>query len=145
MGKEVAILTEGKEHLRRYTHKEAGGDPAAFFGKVVVPANSEAALDSVLLGSVQAALVDRASLDIYREVNPGKCQRLKIIGESAAFPPAVVALKSQESQWYHRGAVQTRNAESQSIAQMPRQHGELQDHRIRCGANGVRAEPRADT
>jgi len=89
-GKEVALMNEGKEHLRRYAHKEAGGDPAAFFSKVVVPANSEAALDAVLLGKVQAALVDRAALDIYREINPGRYQRLKVIGESAAFPPAVV-------------------------------------------------------
>ena len=90
-GKEVAVLKEGKEHIRRYAHKEAGGDPAKFFGKIVAPANSEAALDAILLGKVQAAIVDNATLDIYKEVNPGKFNRLKVIGESVAFPPAVIA------------------------------------------------------
>ncbi len=90
-GKEVAFLKEGKEHIRRYAQKEAGGDPAKFFAKIVAPANAEAALDAILFGKVQAALVDNATLEIYKEVNPGKFNRLKTIGESATFPPAVIA------------------------------------------------------
>jgi ABC-type phosphate/phosphonate transport system substrate-binding protein len=90
-GKDVAILKEGKEHIRRYAHKEAGGDPAKFFSKVITPANSEAALDSVLKEMAEAVIVDTASLDIYRSVNPGRFNRLKVIGESATFPPAVIA------------------------------------------------------
>jgi len=95
-GKDVAIVKEGKEHIRRYARKEAGGEPASFFGKVITPSDSEAALDAVLLDKVQAALVDRASLDIYKEVNPGRFQRLKIVGESASFPPAVVAFNPKQ-------------------------------------------------
>lgn len=90
-GKEVAVLKEGKEHIRRYVQKEAGGDPAKFFSKVVTPANAEAALDSVLLDKVEAAVVDSATLDIYREVNPGRFRKLKVIGESPLFPPSVIA------------------------------------------------------
>jgi len=90
-GKDVAVLKAGKEHIRRFAQKEAGGDPATFFSKVIVPANSEAALDAVLLGKAEAAIVDNASFDIYREVNPGRFQRLKVVDESAAFPPTVIA------------------------------------------------------
>ena len=90
-GKDVALLKEGKEHIRRYAMKEAGSDPAKFFGNVVVPANSEAALDAILLNKVQAALVDNSTLEIYKDVNPGRFNKLKVIGESAPFPPAVIA------------------------------------------------------
>jgi ABC-type phosphate/phosphonate transport system substrate-binding protein len=90
-GKDVTILKDGKEHIRRFTMKEAGGDPEKFFSKVVAPTNSEAALDAVLLGKVQAAIVDKSGLDVYREINPGRFNRLKIIGESPVFPPSVIA------------------------------------------------------
>lgn len=89
-GKDVALMKEGKEHIRRFAQKEAGGDPANFFGKITTPAKSEAALDAVLLGNAQAALVDTATLDIYKEVNPGRFQRLTVIAESGVFPPTVV-------------------------------------------------------
>jgi ABC-type phosphate/phosphonate transport system substrate-binding protein len=88
--KDVALMKEGKEHIRRFAQKEAGGDPAKFFGKITTPAKSEAALDAVLLGNVQAALVDTATLDIYKEVNPGRFQKLAVIAESAVFPPSVI-------------------------------------------------------
>jgi len=89
-GKDVALMKEGKEHIRRFAQKEAGGDPANFFGKITTPAKSEAALDAVLLGNAQAALVDTATLDIYKEVNPGRFQRLMVIAESPVFPPSVI-------------------------------------------------------
>jgi ABC-type phosphate/phosphonate transport system substrate-binding protein len=90
-GQEVAVLKEGKEHIRRYAQKEAGGDAAKFFSKVVNPATAEAALDAVLQGKVQAAVVDSASFDQYKEVNPGRFRKLKIIGSSPVFPPSVIA------------------------------------------------------
>lgn len=90
-GKDVAVLKEGKEHIRRYIAKESGGDPAKFFGKIVTPTNSESALDSVLVGKVQAVVVDNTGIDTYREVNPGKFNRLKLIAESPVFPPSVIA------------------------------------------------------
>ena len=90
-GKDVAILKDSKEHIRRFTEKKAGGEAAQFFGNVVAPAHAEAALDAVLLGKVQVAIVDNATLDIYRDVNIGKFQRLRALDESIVFPPNVVA------------------------------------------------------
>jgi ABC-type phosphate/phosphonate transport system substrate-binding protein len=95
-GKDVIVLKDGKEHIRRYALKEAGGDPAKFFGNIVKPANGEASLDGILQDKGVAALVDNAVLDIYLEVNPGRFARLRIIGESAPFPPSVVAYEPKK-------------------------------------------------
>ena len=89
-GKNLSLLRQGKEHCRLFAIKGAGGDFDEFFGKVVDPPNAEAALDAILLGTVDAAIVDDASLDIYKDVNPGRHDRLKIIAESPLFPPGVI-------------------------------------------------------
>lgn len=89
-GKDLSLLREGKEHCRLFAIKGAGGDLAKFFGKVDVPANAEAALDAILLGKVAAAIVDEVSLEIYKDVNPGRHDRLKIIEQSQPFPPGVI-------------------------------------------------------
>lgn len=90
-GKNVVILKEGKEHIRRYVRKQTGGEPEKFFAKVDTPANAEAALDALLLDRADAAIVDAAGIDIYKDINPGRYRRLKIVAESEVFPPSVVA------------------------------------------------------
>ena len=89
-GKDVAVLKQGKEHIRRYLKKATGEDSAAFFGKVIDMPNAESSLDSLLLGKAFAAVVDDATLSQYKEVNPGRYNRLKIIAESETFPPSVI-------------------------------------------------------
>lgn len=88
-GKIVTIANPSNASIRLFVHKHTGG--AGFFGKIVPPANPEAALDAILLDKVQAAVVDRVALDIYKEVNPGRFNRLKVVAESEPFPPGVIA------------------------------------------------------
>jgi ABC-type phosphate/phosphonate transport system substrate-binding protein len=90
-GKPFGWVKAGKEHVVLFTEKIAGGDPAKFFGKMSAPTNPEAALDDVLLGKVDGAVVDQASLEVYKEVNPGRYNRLQIVSKSPEFPPSVVA------------------------------------------------------
>lgn len=90
-GKSLAWFKAGKEHVVLFTEKLAGGDPAKYFGKMVAPTNPEAALDDVLLGKVDGAVVDQSSLEVYKEVNPGRFNRLEMVAKSPEFPPSVVA------------------------------------------------------
>jgi ABC-type phosphate/phosphonate transport system substrate-binding protein len=86
-GKSVAILKAGKEYIQLFAAKGAGGDPKQFFGKIVETSNAETALDDILLGKVAAAIVDQASLDNYKDVNPGRFARLNASVQSEPFPP----------------------------------------------------------
>jgi ABC-type phosphate/phosphonate transport system substrate-binding protein len=90
-GKSLGWFKAGKAHVVLYTEKLAGGDPTKYFGKMVAPTNPEATLDDVLLGKVDGAVVDEASLEVYKEVNPGRYNRLQIVSKSVEFPPSVVA------------------------------------------------------
>ena len=44
-----------------------------------------------MLGTVQAAVVDRIALDNYKELNPGRFNRLKVLAQSEVFPTGVIA------------------------------------------------------
>jgi ABC-type phosphate/phosphonate transport system substrate-binding protein len=99
-GKVVALPRRSREHCRLFLERQcqdAGGEPPSFFAKVVAPANVEAALDDVVRGKVQAAVVDGVSLECYEHVKSGCFARLKLLKQSEVFPAAVVA--------YRQGAV----------------------------------------
>jgi ABC-type phosphate/phosphonate transport system substrate-binding protein len=89
-GRPIALLKAGKEYIPLFAKKGAGGDLKSFFGKIVESSNAEAVLDDVLLGKVAAAIVDQASLENYKDVNPGRFARLRTIEESPPFPPMAV-------------------------------------------------------
>jgi ABC-type phosphate/phosphonate transport system substrate-binding protein len=91
-GKPVHIY-KGKEHIRLFAEKQAGGDPKAFFGKVVETSSAETAIDAVLTGAAQAALVDNVALESYKKIHPGRYARVKVSAQSEAFPSVAVAYK----------------------------------------------------
>jgi ABC-type phosphate/phosphonate transport system substrate-binding protein len=95
-GKVVALPFRSREHCRLFLQKQCAGEgqePDHFFAKVVVSPHVEAALDDVLRGKVQAAVVDGVALDCYHNVKPGCHARLKMCLQSEVFPPAVVAYR----------------------------------------------------
>jgi ABC-type phosphate/phosphonate transport system substrate-binding protein len=99
-GKSLAMPAHTREHCRLFLGRTCQGwgkDAKAFFSGVVTPGSVEDALDDVVDGLVQAAVVDGVSLDCYKKRKPGRFAKLKEIQKSAAFPAAVVA--------YHQGAV----------------------------------------
>lgn len=100
--KDVAIPKKSKEHCRLFLEKhcaECGEqNPRAFFGQVCNPANPEEALDDVLSGKYQAAVIDRSALDYYEYLKPGAFSQLKSLKISEPFPPAVIV--------YRKGALE---------------------------------------
>jgi ABC-type phosphate/phosphonate transport system substrate-binding protein len=93
-GQSIAIPASGKSFLRLFVERqsEANGQKAdKFFSQVTAPDNVEDALDAAVDGKVQAAVLDRAALEAYRQRKPGRFKRLKEVAHSQPFPPAVVA------------------------------------------------------
>jgi len=95
-GKSVAIH-ETKLHCRLFADKGAGSKAQDFFGKLLQASSGEDALDNILLGKTEAAIVDTAILKLYKDVNPGKFKQLKIAAQSEIFPAPAVA--------YHQGTL----------------------------------------
>jgi ABC-type phosphate/phosphonate transport system substrate-binding protein len=99
-GQKVALPRRSREHCHLFLNrlcKDAGSDPAAFCALTVNYTSVEDALDDVLRGKVQAAVVDSVALEGYELVKPGCHARLKVLRQSELFPAAVVA--------YHQGAL----------------------------------------
>ena len=90
-GKAVVVL-QGREHCRLFAEKGAGGDAKKSF-KVHGTNNAEMALDDVLRGKYAAAVVDSTAFENYREIQPGRFNRLKMLAQSEAFPASVIAYR----------------------------------------------------
>lgn len=91
-GKELAVL-DAKEHCRLFLDKNAGGAAKKFFGKATDGSSAEKMLDDVLRGKIAAAVVDNPSLETYKDINPGRFERLKVIAKSETFPTAVLVFR----------------------------------------------------
>lgn len=92
-GKEVNLFAGSKEHCSLFANKLAGGNSKDFYGKLIRTNESETTLDEVLLGKVQAAIVDNNSLASYKEINPGRFDRLKVLAKSEPFPLGVIVYR----------------------------------------------------
>ena len=92
--KSVAIPQGSREHCHLYLQRRcpgAGTDPKRFFSEITTPGSTEEALDDVIDGAVQAAIVDRYALDQYQQDKPARCNRLRVLCQSEMFPTGVVA------------------------------------------------------
>jgi len=95
-GKIVALPRYSREQCRLFLERacqECGTEPSRFFAKLTTPANVEDALDDVVRGKLQAAVVDGVSLECYEQVKSGCFARLKVLKQSMIFPAAVVAYR----------------------------------------------------
>jgi ABC-type phosphate/phosphonate transport system substrate-binding protein len=93
-GKSVAIPRGTREHCRLFLERKClGGSerPDQVFSTVTTPRSIEEALDDVVNGVVDGALVDGASLSWYQQRKPGAHAKLQPIQESDEFPAAVFA------------------------------------------------------
>lgn len=73
----------------------AGGNADKFFSKITHPGTIEEALDDVVDGAVQAAVVDRVGLESYKRRKPGRFAQLKELMRSQPLPPPLVAYYDQ--------------------------------------------------
>jgi ABC-type phosphate/phosphonate transport system substrate-binding protein len=88
-GHTVCIL-DIRLHCRLFADKGGGGRAQDYF-KLTETDSGEDALDNILLGKADAAVVDTDILKLYKDVNPGRFNQLKIAAQSETFPaPAIV-------------------------------------------------------
>jgi ABC-type phosphate/phosphonate transport system substrate-binding protein len=94
-GQSLCIPNTGQHYLRLFVDQQsqaAGGKEAsAFFSKITSQDNAEDALDDVVDGTVQAAVVDRTTLEAFKRRKPGRFDQLKEIVHSQPFPSVTVA------------------------------------------------------
>jgi ABC-type phosphate/phosphonate transport system substrate-binding protein len=94
-GQSIALLGHahgGFPHLFLDREVQAHNkQPKTFFSKVVTKDNVEDILDDVVDGTVQAAVVERASLEAYKRRKPGRFNQLKEIAKSPQVLPGVIA------------------------------------------------------
>src|SRR5262249_47694403 len=69
---------------------KCGQKPEKHFSKVTTPANAEDALDDLVEGRVDAAVIDGPPLDCYKRRKPGRVAKIKVIQVSEIFPASVV-------------------------------------------------------
>jgi ABC-type phosphate/phosphonate transport system substrate-binding protein len=96
-GKDIAIPRRTKEHCRVFIERQCqGGGTCAskdYFGHIVGSSNVETALDDLCAGKFDAAIIDSIGLDFYKELQPGRFNKLRVLAHSEPFPPAVIAYR----------------------------------------------------
>jgi ABC-type phosphate/phosphonate transport system substrate-binding protein len=96
-GKTLALPNGTREHTQLFLTRSCealGQPPESFFGQITTPKTAEDALHDVADNkTVQAAVVDVAGLQCFKERNPGRFKRLKVIVTSEVFPESVVAYR----------------------------------------------------
>jgi ABC-type phosphate/phosphonate transport system substrate-binding protein len=91
-GKSVCVL-QAKLHCRLFADKAARGRAQDLFGKVYQALSGEDALDNVLRGKYDAAIVDTPILKLYKDVAPGRYKHLRVLAQSEVFPPAAAVYR----------------------------------------------------
>jgi ABC-type phosphate/phosphonate transport system substrate-binding protein len=96
-GKKVGLPRLSREHCRLFLERRCckeGCTPAKFYGEVSNPPDAEDALDTVVDGKLDAAVIDGTALENFRQLKPGRAAKLKILQQSEPFPSAVVAYQA---------------------------------------------------
>lgn len=97
-GKVLAVPLFTREHCYDFLEGACGirgkGRFDGFFGKVTRPETMEAALDDLVEGKAQAALVEDVPAECYHRRKPGRFSRLEVLRRSEPFPPSVIAYRA---------------------------------------------------
>jgi ABC-type phosphate/phosphonate transport system substrate-binding protein len=99
-GRIIAVPTGNVQHCQLFfdrSCKALGTTPDKFFSRVSRSASVEEALDEVVDGQADAAIIDGTGLDCYLRRKPGRGAQIRELVRSETFPAPVVA--------YHVGAV----------------------------------------
>jgi ABC-type phosphate/phosphonate transport system substrate-binding protein len=95
-GKSLAIARHTHEPCYLFLERKCqatGVKMEDFFSKITRPDNVEVALDDLVDGTVQAAVVDEAAISSYKRRKPGRFAKLKELEKSPIFPAGVVAYR----------------------------------------------------
>jgi ABC-type phosphate/phosphonate transport system substrate-binding protein len=80
--------------MERECRKTGNNRPEEFFSHVTKPQNIEIALDGLVDGDHQAAIVDAVGLDSYKHRKPTRFGQIKVVQKSDIFPASVVAYRT---------------------------------------------------
>lgn len=89
-GKKVALTRMGQGYALLLLQSLAKTEPKTFFGELKFSDNVEDALDDVVDGVVDAAAVDRTSLDAFKRRKPGRFAQLKEFAKSKSIPATAI-------------------------------------------------------
>lgn len=93
----VFLAARGRGHAGVYASealKSRATSPDDYFRRVATAQNFEEALDDVVNGDIDAAILDESSLEAYGRRQPERRAGLKVIERSRPFPPLVLAGKA---------------------------------------------------
>jgi ABC-type phosphate/phosphonate transport system substrate-binding protein len=93
-GKAIAVPRMGRAPCQIYLERRCvkpGTTPDKFYSRIDAPILTEEALNDLVDGEVDAAVVDGAGWEDYRAKRPGLARRLRCIAESEPFPCGVIA------------------------------------------------------
>jgi ABC-type phosphate/phosphonate transport system substrate-binding protein len=96
-GKVLAQPDEVRPHCQVFLERQvvpADTMPKKFFKKITTSADVEEALDDVVDGRSQAAVVDALAWASYREAKPGAAKKLRVLVETGDLPSSVIAYQS---------------------------------------------------
>lgn len=90
----VALPRASLPHCELFLKRQGslcGTESAPAFSQLCRPSNAEDALDDVVEGKAQAAVIDGAGLECYQRRKPGRFARLKELHKPESFPVPIVA------------------------------------------------------
>ena len=93
-GQVVALPHMSREHCWLYLERRCvppGEKPAKYFSRITTPRDANYAIDDVVDGAAQAAVIDDTDLSAYRKQYPEYFAKLKVLQQSESFPCAVIA------------------------------------------------------
>ena len=93
-GKSLAWPKNTPQHLKFFLRREFG-QPVDQAFKVQPTRNVDEALEDVIEGKADFACVGQGQAKVFQDQKPGRYNRLKVVAESADFPPPVVAYQSK--------------------------------------------------
>ena len=95
-GQKMAVPERPQAHAVFYVERTIGQALDKAFQKQEVR-NTNDAIEAVIDGTADVAVVGNTSLDVYRERKPGRYKRLHVLEESPSFPPSVIVYSVFES------------------------------------------------
>jgi ABC-type phosphate/phosphonate transport system substrate-binding protein len=93
-GRVIGLPNLSREHCWLFLERRcvpAEQTPNKFFSRVSRPRDAAYAIDDVIDGTLQAAVIDDAELNAYRDQYPDQFAKIKDLLRSETFPSAVIA------------------------------------------------------
>lgn len=95
-GQTLALPVTAREHTRLYLSRRCPCDALSqqyFISQTPAPPSVEDALEEVVQGKAQVAVVEALALETFRNRKPGRFKRLRTLEQSEVFPSSVIAYR----------------------------------------------------